>query len=234
MVGVKAIARREVALATGLSAVAGYLDAVGYLVLGGWFVSFMSGNTTELATHLGDSGWQQVGVAAALLGCFFGGVVLGAILIRFGDGRTTVLTATTLLVAVTATVSMCVDSQVPVMLGLPLAMGTMNATFLSAGEASIGLTYMTGALVKSGQRLVDSFNGGPPMLWLRHLSLWASLLVGGTIGAVTHRWLGATVALWTATGLLAGITLLVVVIRRRRGVFGEGPPSLLEREIKVL
>ncbi|MFM9376840.1 YoaK family protein [Gordonia sp. VNK21] len=232
----KAIARREVGLAVGLSSVAGYLDAVGYLALGGWFVSFMSGNTTELATHLGDGMWGQVGFAAALLGSFFCGVVLGAVLVRFWDGRTTVLTATTALVAITALLSTLIDSDVPVLVGLPLAMGAMNATFLTAGEASIGLTYMTGALVKSGQRLVDRFQGGPPLLWMRHLSLWAALLLGGTIGATVYWRLGAPAAMWIAAALLACAAGGTAVSRRRRGVFGRpaARTALAEREIKVL
>jgi uncharacterized membrane protein YoaK (UPF0700 family) len=34
---------------------------------------------------------------------------------------------------------------------LVLAMGALNNTFLRGGEVSVGLTYMTGALVKIGQ-----------------------------------------------------------------------------------
>ena len=40
--------RRDIALAAGLSGVAGYVDAIGFLKLGGFFVSFMSGNSTRL------------------------------------------------------------------------------------------------------------------------------------------------------------------------------------------
>ncbi len=214
------IAGREVALAVVLSAVAGYLDAVGYVVLGGFFVSFMSGNTTELATHLGAGLWSVAGFAGILIGAFFGGAVLGAVLARLRDGRTTVLACTTALVAATSLAASLTASTVPTMIGLPLAMGVVNATFLSSGEASIGLTYMTGALVKAGQRLVDAFHGGPRMLWLRHLSLWTSLLTGGVLGAVALHQTRLAVALWIVTGLLALITAVVAIDRRRRGVYG--------------
>ena len=40
--------RRNVALACALSALAGYVDGIGYLHLGGLFVSFMSGNSTRM------------------------------------------------------------------------------------------------------------------------------------------------------------------------------------------
>lgn len=214
------IAGREVALAVVLSTVAGYLDAVGYVVLGGFFVSFMSGNTTELATRLGASAWSIAGFGGTLIGAFFAGTVLGAVLARLRDGRTTVLTATTVLVAATSLAVMFTDSKLPIMLGLPLAMGVVNATFLTAGEASIGLTYMTGALVKAGQRLVDAFHGGPRMLWARHLSLWASLLTGGVIGTVVLHQTSLAAALWSIAVVLAIITTVVAVDRRRRGVYG--------------
>ncbi|WP_298442110.1 YoaK family protein [Gordonia sp. (in: high G+C Gram-positive bacteria)] len=222
MVRVKMIARREVTLAVILSAAAGYLDAVGYVYLGGFFVSFMSGNTTELATGVAHGDWAPARLAGTLIGMFFAGAVLGALLNRISDGRTVVLAGTTILVGLTALLGDLSRSTWPVALLLPLAMGVVNATFLSSGEASIGLTYMTGALVKAGQRLVDALFGGPRRLWARHLSLWAALLAGGVIGAAMLGWIGLGGALWPITGLLAVITLIVALDRRRRGVFGLG------------
>lgn len=223
--------RREVTLAVVLSAAAGYIDAVGYLYLGGRFVSFMSGNTTELAAGVAYGDGSVVGVVATLLGCFFLGTIVGALLVRVGDGRTTVLTASTALVAVTAVLAGFTDSTLPVTLLLPLSMGVINATFLTAGEASIGLTYMTGALVKAGQRLVDAFFGGPRMVWARHLALWSALLGGGVIGAWMWRQTGLAGALGAIAGLLAAVTVVVVINRRRTGTFGERPDR---REIVIL
>ncbi len=37
-----------------LSALAGFVDAMGFITLGGYFVSFMSGNSTKLAVSLGE------------------------------------------------------------------------------------------------------------------------------------------------------------------------------------
>jgi uncharacterized membrane protein YoaK (UPF0700 family) len=50
---VRSQARRIRLLAAALSAVGGYVDAVGYLSLGGFFVSFMSGNSTRVGVGAG-------------------------------------------------------------------------------------------------------------------------------------------------------------------------------------
>ena len=226
--------RREVGLAVVLSAVAGYLDAVGFIVLGGQFVSFMSGNTTELATFLGTGDTAGVGLVALLIGLFFAGVVLGAIAARFGDPRTTVLTVTTVLLIATAAATLIVAPRTAVMVGLPTAMGAINATFLRQGEVSIGLTYMTGTLVKAGQQLVDAFAGGPRWGWVRNLSLWAALAVGGLSGAISHRTLGPSTAVWIAAATVLTVTVVVATVRRRTGQWSAERPVRGSRESPVV
>ncbi|MGB3698840.1 MAG: YoaK family protein [Gordonia sp. (in: high G+C Gram-positive bacteria)] len=212
--------RREVGLAVVLSGVAGYLDAVGFIELRGHFVSFMSGNTTDLATRVGTWHFGGAGLVAGLIGMFVLGVVVGAVAARFGDGRSTVLVTTTALLALTSAVAVVADPVTAVALGLPVAMGAMNAVFLHNGEVSIGLTYMTGTLVKAGQQFVEACTGGPRWLWLRNLSLWLALAAGGLVGAAMHRLVGATAAAWFATAIVLVITVVTIVVRRRTGEYG--------------
>ena len=49
--------RRNIALACALSALAGYVDGIGFLHLGGLFVSFMSGNSTRMGVSLAEGHW---------------------------------------------------------------------------------------------------------------------------------------------------------------------------------
>ncbi|MDM8353607.1 DUF1275 family protein, partial [Brevundimonas diminuta] len=44
-----------------LAGLAGYVDSLGFLHLGGVFVSFMSGNTTRLAVNLAEGRWLAAG-----------------------------------------------------------------------------------------------------------------------------------------------------------------------------
>src|SRR3546814_14871784 len=66
-------------LAIGVSAIAGDIDAIGFLKLGGLFVSFMSGNSTRMA--VGVVAEPHVALPAArLLAGFVAGVIAGTLL----------------------------------------------------------------------------------------------------------------------------------------------------------
>ena len=68
-----------------LAGLAGYVDSLGFLQLGGVFVSFMSGNSTRLAASLASGQWLAVGRLMAILVVFVLGSFLGA-LIAGGEG----------------------------------------------------------------------------------------------------------------------------------------------------
>src|SRR5215467_5522537 len=73
------------ALAMALVAVAGWVDAAGYLQLGGLFVSFMSGNSTQLGVGLGRGRWLSAAEAGAVIGVFVLGAFAGELIaIRTG------------------------------------------------------------------------------------------------------------------------------------------------------
>jgi uncharacterized membrane protein YoaK (UPF0700 family) len=73
-------------LAFGLAGLAGLVDATGFVVAGGYFTSFMSGNTTRMGVEL----VERPALALAplgLIGCFLAGVISGAIIGRRFKGR---------------------------------------------------------------------------------------------------------------------------------------------------
>ena len=197
-----------------LAAVAGGLDAIGFLELGGYFVSFMSGNTTRMSAEAVDVGWSVAWHAVALIGLFFVGAVAGAILAQYRDGRVTVLVASTLLVGSAAALGLLPSPPFPPVLVVAIAMGVMNATFLRDGEVSIGVTYMTGTLVKAAQRLGLALLGGPRWLWVRYLSMWAALAAGSLLGAWVYSW-WPLVALWAVFAVLIGTTAVTWALRRQ-------------------
>lgn len=183
-------------LAFWLTALAGYVDAVGFLMLGGFFVSFMSGNTTRMSSgiihHAAD--WQLAGF---LIFSFFLGVIAGSLTGRIARRRHR---AVLMLVAVGLCIAALCSSIGLVLVAaamMAFAMGGMNATFERDGEVQIGLTYMTGTIVKAGQRIAGALMGEDPAAWRPHALLWISLSFGAVAGASTFRWLHGW-ALWLA------------------------------------
>jgi uncharacterized membrane protein YoaK (UPF0700 family) len=204
--------KRHYALALGLAALAGFVDSVGFLQLGGLFVSFMSGNSTRMAVGAAEEARSGL-IASVLIAGFVMGVVAGALLGRLAQRwrKQAVLGFIACLLLLASALTMrCVAIRSPIFL-MVFAMGAANNVFLRDGEVSIGVTYMTGTLVKFGQKLAAAIMGGAPFDWLPYLLLWIALVTGAILGALTFPLLGLH-ALWIAAGfatlLLAGACAL--------------------------
>lgn len=187
------------AVAVALAALAGLVDAVAFLSLGGFFASFMSGNSTRLAIGIGGN-WHEAGVAASLLLSFLGGVIGATMLGRRAGGRRKAVTLgiVSALIALAALIADPGD-LLPALL-LAGAMGAVNTLFERDGEVAVGLTYMTGTLVRLGQNLARWIDRDPDTEhqdWLRHLVLWGGFLGGGLTGVGLY-WRIDLHALWLA------------------------------------
>ena len=201
-------------LAACFSAVAGFVDVVGFLMTGGFFVSFMSGNSTILGVGIAE-GSSTIGVAGGLILTFVAGVVLGANVGRVAKAHKepAILNLVTGLLAL-ALVMHGLGLGVWAVLPLALAMGAQNTVFAENGEVRVGLTYMTGTLVKFGKRLTASLWGGPPLGWLPYLLLWAGLLTGAILGALTFARFGPSAL---AAAVVAMLLLTLVSIATDKG-----------------
>src|SRR5258708_10428651 len=73
--------RRNVALACAPSALAGYVDAIGFLHLGGLFVSFMSGNSTRMGVSLSEGQWSSAAEGLGLIVLFVLGAAGGSLIV---------------------------------------------------------------------------------------------------------------------------------------------------------
>ncbi|MGQ4272667.1 YoaK family protein [Terrihabitans sp. B22-R8] len=199
--------RPSIVLAVFLSSLAGFVDAIGFLHLGGFFVSFMSGNSTRLAVAVEDSNWHEARIAGGIIAMFVSGVILGSFSGHFAGHwrRPVVLCLQTLLLIVAAWLHR-IDLAVPGTAAVALAMGVENTVFQRDGEVSIGLTYMTGTLVKMGQRLAGALLGGPLFAWVPYLVLWLGLAGGALAGAWSFQTWGLD-ALWVSASLAASLTL---------------------------
>src|SRR5699024_9158012 len=137
----------------------------------------MSGNTTLAGVSLAERRFHDFGLAAGLVATFVAGVIAGALLgrrVRISRlprrrRMATVMAAVTVILLAAAAVGSveAVAFAAPPLLAM--AMGVENAVFERDGEVTIGLTYMTGTLVKLGQSIAGLLAGEPASPWRRYL-----------------------------------------------------------------
>lgn len=207
--------RRNVALACALAALAGYVDGIGFLHLGGLFVSFMSGNSTRMGVLLVQGQWLSAVEALGLIVLFVMGAGAGSLIVlgRGAHRQPWLLLAEALLLAAAALAyafglpSLAVGAIV-------LAMGLENAAFQIDGGAGLGLTYVTGALVKAGQFIAIALTGGARWAWAPNLLMWAALVMGSAGGAAAYYWINLG-AIWFAAGFALALSGIVAVTVHR-------------------
>lgn len=199
---VRSLRRRTFAAAAVLSGVAGFVDGFGFVYVGGYFVSFMSGNTTRASVDLTSGSFVAAGGALLLIGAFVAGAMAGTALFADHPRRAARVLCGVGLALAAAAVSAWTPWTWLTGGILAFSMGAMNTVFARNGEVPFGITYMTGALVKFAQGLVQAWRGDASAHWLRHLLLWASIALGAVLGAGAYALIGEA-ALWLPPALLA-------------------------------
>ena len=192
-------------LALSLAGLAGLVDATGFVVAGGYFTSFMSGNTTRMGVEL----VERPALALAPLGliaCFLAGVIAGALTARrFPGRRKRVLLGLMASLLAGGTALLMAGLPVPFLALYAMAMGLANNVFSRDGEVTVGVTYMTGALVRFGQGIAARLAGEPLPGARGYGLLWSALAAGAAAGGglclVEPAWAAlaasiAALALW--------------------------------------
>lgn len=199
-------------LAVGVATLAGFVDAIGFVESSGFFVSFMTGNSTRLA--VGAAKWQDTAlVAGGIIAIFVCGVVLGALVAaRFPRARTPAILALVTFLLALATGVRFFEPHWAIAL-LALAMGVTNMALEGQDGAVVGVTYMTGTLVQMGHKIANALRGEGDGRWLHHLGLWVGLVVGAILGARILLW-SATIAYGLAILLAAGLGLRALFLVR--------------------
>jgi len=179
--------QRRLALGLLLTGCAGAIDAVGFIELGGYYTSFMSGNTTQLGTGLVQA--TEVLLPFSLVAMFFLGSFLGSVLAlrsrRWGPSLVLALVLASLAGALGLAYGGFSITQA--MLVLAAGAGAQNATLPFDGGARLGTTFVSGTLFAAGQDLAGALaRRAPPWRWLQHLQVWGALLLGGLVGALCH------------------------------------------------
>ena len=200
---------RGLVLAGLLAALAGMVDVIGYLHLNGLFVSYMSGNSTQLAAALGQANLPQAATIAKLVMLFVLGAAAGQVLGAFtGEWRMSwVLAGVTVLLTIAALLATAPEPMV-------FAMGALNASMHRAGNIPVSLTFVTGVLVRFGQGLGDFLTRRSGELkWLAQAVPWIGLIAGATIGSAAFMRIGEA-AIWVPVALAALLLACSAAIRQ--------------------
>jgi uncharacterized membrane protein YoaK (UPF0700 family) len=197
-------------VAVGLAAMAGMVDAIGFMASGGFFLSFMSGNSTRLAVGISEYA-PYIGFVVAILISFVTGVFAGSLtgyVQQWRDHRrqSIVLLAIAAILALIPFIA-AMGYITPALCCAAFCMGAENTIFARKGAVTFGVTYMTGALVKIGQGLAALITGRDAKDLLPYIMLWTGLIAGAVCGAVLFGAYGIN-AIWLAAliSMLLAIT----------------------------
>lgn len=207
--------RQKARLAVSLAWVAGFIDAVGFILIGS-FLSNMTGNTALIGERLFTGEFGNARFCAFLVLMFVAGAVLSSLLTEIGRRRgIRSIYALVLGVEVFATLLFVVLTVLhvgPFLLRaaiLPLAMGLQNATITQIAGSVVRTTHVTGVLTDLGIESVhfafwfrDRTRGQLShrirrafFLSRRHpsvqrlfllVSIWGSFALGAGLGAIAY------------------------------------------------
>jgi uncharacterized membrane protein YoaK (UPF0700 family) len=179
-----------------LALIAGYVDAYG-LTAFGTYVSFMSGNTTQVGSMTGHGRLVEAMAPALAILFFVWGSCSGTYLAhsRLRHSRRLLFGVVAALLAAAAGVSRIGPLEADAGIAtISFSMGIMNTILPRIGGESVSLTFMTGDLNRIGSHLALAFKGEPlpdgQGPWDTQLhrarllaSVWGSFLIGAVISA---------------------------------------------------
>jgi uncharacterized membrane protein YoaK (UPF0700 family) len=201
---------RPLLVGLALTVLAGWIDAVGFLRLGGLYTSFMSGNTTQLGIGVGSREWRSIGLPALLIALFIAGAFMAAFLdglmVRWGLAISFALQS--LLLAAALSLSLIEIQPALALAPLPLAMGLQNVCARRLTQGGAGITFVTGTLVRLGEALAAAAlrrRSG----WSVPALTWSAMAAGAAAGAVTEKAAAPAALLVPLLGTLA-VTLLAL------------------------
>jgi uncharacterized membrane protein YoaK (UPF0700 family) len=170
-----------------LTALAGWIDAIGFLRLGGFYPSFMSGNTTQLGIVLSELDWRSAALPGLLVALFVLGVFTGGVIDRSVTRFPLVLNSAieTLLIVAAIGLSQVETHAALALAPLPIAMGLQNVVAYRFATGSVGITFVTGTLVRLGEALAEAVVRGRGQ-WSRPALTWLAMAAGAVGGATAH------------------------------------------------
>ncbi|QUR65879.1 YoaK family protein [Mycobacterium spongiae] len=212
-----------------LAGLAGVLGAAAFTHSAGYFVTFMTGNAQRAVLgYFRHDVWLSIAAGLIIL-CFVAGVVTASVCRRHfwvdHPHGPTVLTTFGLMgaTALDILIGGWDEGQLdflPIVL-VAFGIGSLNTSFVKDGEVSVPLSYVTGTLVKMGQGIERHIAGGKAADWLGYFLVFASFVLGATVGGVISLVVSGTQMLAAATTVCAATTAYTYFHSDRRALLKE-------------
>jgi uncharacterized membrane protein YoaK (UPF0700 family) len=228
----------EARLSWVLAVLAGVVGAISFTHSAGYFVVFITGNAQRavLGYFTGDV-WLAAS-AGLLIAAFVAGVVVASLCRRYlwVDHPHGPMVLTTLSLVAATAVDVIDEGWAAVSLDFAAIMlmafgtGALNTSFVKDGEVSVPLSYVTGTTVKMGQGIERHIAGGGSAAdWLGYFLLFASFVIGATVGGLISVVANGTWMLVLATALCALTTAYTYFHQDRRVLLDQAPKRQRQR-----
>lgn len=149
--------RRVIALA----AIAGYVEVIGFLDIGGIYPGIMTGNTVQLGLTFARGQWPRFDLIGFAVALFFVGGIVASLLKRHLRRPAVELIVVALVLVVASVVRLRAGAGVPLELPLlGLAMAMQGETISKFGGVSIQTIVVTNNMVKFSDALVGRYVSG--------------------------------------------------------------------------
>ncbi|MBB4349385.1 YoaK family protein [Aliirhizobium cellulosilyticum] len=203
-----------------LGLVGGYLNAIGFIDLGGLYPAAMTGNTTQLGVAVVKLEWMRVFLIGSTVFCFFAGGMLSSYLQRIIVHPSLELAFMILLVATAQFVRAVTNDPVPWELPLlACSMAMQGETLSRFSGSSLQTIVVTNTLLKFADALVGRYvkygKGGRTALGdvIVPGAAWVAYLIGAGLGVIASMFLQH--ALLPAIFLLAFLSIDVLAVGSR-------------------
>jgi uncharacterized membrane protein YoaK (UPF0700 family) len=216
-----------------IAAVAAYVDATGFLLYSGIYLSFMSGNSTHAAVLVARGDWPQLAPVLGVIPTFLLGVTVGTIMngIFKKQGQAIVFFTAGIALGVVAALEIywqsagSNDTRLGLFLALSASMGLLNSTVQRVDTVSVALTYVTGTLVKLGIAIGSQItnrrksDGGETIVVLT--SMWFAFFLGAVCGGLAAALFGLRCTIAPAIALIVlGLWRWLIEVDNTRPITG--------------
>ncbi len=206
---------KRLAIGFTLALIAGWVDAIGFIEVGQLYLSFMSGNTTQLGLAIAAGADVRILRAGGVIASFFFGAFAGTLLAdAAGRYRLPLVLAVEFALVCAAIALTALRPGFSALLPITVAMGMQNALRQQVGRADVGKTFVTGALFSAGQSLARALTGRAPHVeWLAFLATWIAFVLGAAGGAYALHRSSFQATLYATAAVLAFLAIVTAPAR---------------------